>query len=204
MHYLGVKLPNGHEAHVNHNGDWSGEAYVTWTDECQTREATIPCAVLLRVGHSAAHSAIQSRLISTLEGMSPDFGTSEEPSRTVETKRKAPPPKASPRTECVKCGQFYSNSTGTGMIGRCADSAYDDKKAPGWRDPAHAWAPADEGPNVNRAIEIIARHGGTRGAHHKQWVLDQVLRVLLGDSAYREWVADQARDGYTWDEGIAP
>lgn len=30
------------------------------------------------------------------------------------------------------------------------------------------------------ALEYISRYGGIDGAHHKQWVLDQVVRILLG------------------------
>jgi hypothetical protein len=59
-----------------------------------------------------------------------------------------------------------------------------------------------------KALEIIHLYGGIDGAHHKQWVLDQVVRALTGDK-YPEWVAAQkaGEDGpntYEWDEGIAP
>lgn len=30
------------------------------------------------------------------------------------------------------------------------------------------------------ALEFIQRYGGIEGAHHKQWVLDQVTRILHG------------------------
>jgi hypothetical protein len=58
------------------------------------------------------------------------------------------------------------------------------------------------------AVEIIHQYGGIDGAHHKQWVLDQVMRALLGDG-YAAWVArwESGEDGprtYEWDEGIAP
>ncbi len=65
------------------------------------------------------------------------------------------------------------------------------------------------------------------GAHHKQWVIDQVVRLLtdcprvkkegvdcngkpysyyaLGESEeYKRWVADRKKAGYDWEEGIAP
>ena len=54
------------------------------------------------------------------------------------------------------------------------------------------------------ASQLIDRFGGIDGAHHKQWVLDRVLRVLLGTKAYRAWVAARAADDYDWQEGIAP
>ena len=61
---------------------------------------------------------------------------------------------------------------------------------------------------VNEALDIIHCYGGIDGAHHKQWVLDQVVRALTGDE-YAAWVARQkdgedGPDTYEWDEGIAP
>jgi hypothetical protein len=83
------------------------------------------------------------------------------------------------------------------------------------------------------AMIFISRYGGIDGAHHKQWVLDQVARILLGtpvnvtlakwenghqeeryhvgepSAEYTAWVADlrAGEDGpntYDYDEGIAP
>ncbi len=61
---------------------------------------------------------------------------------------------------------------------------------------------------MSTALNLIVRYGGIDGAHHKQWVLDQVLRVLSGEK-YDELVAyaNDGEDGpatYEWDEGIAP
>lgn len=57
------------------------------------------------------------------------------------------------------------------------------------------------------ALDVIARFGGIDGAHHKQWVLDQVVRSLSHD--YEAWVKafEDGEDGpqtYEWDEGITP
>lgn len=58
-----------------------------------------------------------------------------------------------------------------------------------------------------QALEFIMEWGGIDGGHHKQWVLDQVVRILCDD--YDAWVRE-AMDGedgpetYLWDEGIAP
>jgi hypothetical protein len=50
----------------------------------------------------------------------------------------------------------------------------------------------------------ISEYGYIDGAHHKQWVLDQVARSLLGDG-YADWANDPAdMDCYEWDTGIAP
>lgn len=61
---------------------------------------------------------------------------------------------------------------------------------------------------VEIALEIALRYGGTDGAHHKEWVIDQMVRALTGDK-YEQWVRDacDGEDGpntYEWDEGIAP
>ena len=61
---------------------------------------------------------------------------------------------------------------------------------------------------VTKALDIIMQCGGIDGAHHKQWVLDQVVRALTED-AYEDWVADHndgedGPDTYDWDVGIAP
>lgn len=60
---------------------------------------------------------------------------------------------------------------------------------------------------IEAALGFIERYGGIDGGHHKQWVLDQVVRSLVSD--YPAWVKAQkmGEDGpatYDWDEGIAP
>lgn len=60
---------------------------------------------------------------------------------------------------------------------------------------------------IEAAIEIAFQYGGIDGAHHKAWVIDQMLRVLADD--YNALVRDacDGEDGpntYEWDEGIAP
>jgi len=58
------------------------------------------------------------------------------------------------------------------------------------------------------ALSVARSCGGIDGAHHKMWVIDQMVRALTGDG-YDEWARAQ-RDGedgpdtYAWDEGIAP
>jgi hypothetical protein len=84
------------------------------------------------------------------------------------------------------------------------------------------------------ALHFIERYGGNDGAHHKQWVLDQVARILTGtrvivtearwqggvrewrfhtyrpaSDRYWKWVeemksGEDGPDTYTWDEGITP
>jgi hypothetical protein len=61
---------------------------------------------------------------------------------------------------------------------------------------------------IERAINLIVQYGGIDGGHHKNWVLDQVMRTLAGDK-YNE-IVKEACDGedgpntYEWDCGIAP
>lgn len=61
---------------------------------------------------------------------------------------------------------------------------------------------------IEAALNLAVRYGGNDGAHHKTWVIDQMVRVLAGER-YEQIVRD-AKDGedgpetYLWDEGIAP
>lgn len=65
---------------------------------------------------------------------------------------------------------------------------------------------------IDEALELIERYGGIDGAHHKQWVLDQVVRKLCdSDESYQAWIdnyqgeADENGDTeYEWDEGCPP
>lgn len=60
------------------------------------------------------------------------------------------------------------------------------------------------GQNVATAIALIRRFGSIGGDHHKQWVLDQVVRALTGNH-YLQWVLETEEDcKYPWSEGIAP
>lgn len=61
---------------------------------------------------------------------------------------------------------------------------------------------------IARAMDVAYRYGGLDGAHHKEWVIDQMVRELMGDE-YEAWVKNQkaGEDGpetYDWPEGIAP
>jgi hypothetical protein len=63
---------------------------------------------------------------------------------------------------------------------------------------------------VQDAIQVAERYGGIDGGHHKQWIIDQMLRALMGEK-YDEWVAeyndyrDENGETYSdWDVGIAP
>ena len=59
----------------------------------------------------------------------------------------------------------------------------------------------------NEALQVAFEYAGADGEHHKQWVIDQMVRCLTeDDDAYCQWVDDFTEDGVfpEWDEGIAP
>ena len=61
---------------------------------------------------------------------------------------------------------------------------------------------------IKSALDVAFQYGGIDGAHHKMWVIDQMVRCLA-DVEYQAWVrkAQAGEDGpdtYEWDEGIAP
>lgn len=54
------------------------------------------------------------------------------------------------------------------------------------------------------AVEIAVKFGGTDGAHHKDWVIDQMVRALLSEEEYEKLVSDIRDRGYDWEVGIPP
>lgn len=64
--------------------------------------------------------------------------------------------------------------------------------------------------NIEKAMDLVMDYGGIDGKHHKQWLIDQVVRALAGnDKNYQEFVRafEDGEDGpqtYEWDTGVAP
>jgi hypothetical protein len=61
---------------------------------------------------------------------------------------------------------------------------------------------------VQTALDIAFQFGSIDGAHHKMWVIDQMVRELAGPE-YENWVRTvkdgvDGPDTYSWDEGIPP
>lgn len=62
--------------------------------------------------------------------------------------------------------------------------------------------------NIRKALAIISEYGPIDGGHHKQWVLDQVVRAITAEAGeypdnprgYLKWRALQG----DWEEGVAP
>ena len=60
---------------------------------------------------------------------------------------------------------------------------------------------------IANCIDHIEQYGGIDGSHHKQWLLNELIKILVDD--YDGWVAsyEDGEDGpgtYEWDTGIAP
>ncbi len=64
---------------------------------------------------------------------------------------------------------------------------------------------------IEAAIEVATRYAGIDGAHHKQWIIDQMLWALMTPERYADFVRTRT-DGpngepdyyFAWDAGIAP
>lgn len=56
--------------------------------------------------------------------------------------------------------------------------------------------------NCEEVVQLIRAYGMIDGAHHKQWLLNRIVQVILEDydGAYVEWVRSQD----SWDVGQAP
>jgi 3-methyladenine DNA glycosylase AlkC len=56
---------------------------------------------------------------------------------------------------------------------------------------------------IKEAVNMAANFADIDGGHHKDWVIDQMVRLLLGDG-YAAFIAEFEEDGNQWPEGIAP
>lgn len=61
---------------------------------------------------------------------------------------------------------------------------------------------------ISKAIKIAIQFGQIDGDHHKMWVIDQMLRALLGKE-YKATIkaacaGEDGPDTYFWETGIAP
>ena len=63
---------------------------------------------------------------------------------------------------------------------------------------------------IKEALSLAWQYGQIDGAHHKTWVIDQMVRALCGsEEEYKNWVKKYTEpledgDDYEWDCGIAP
>ena len=56
---------------------------------------------------------------------------------------------------------------------------------------------------VARALQLMFDYGSIDGAHHKQWIIDQLFREIFGDN-YEGVIEDYEEEFEEWDTGIAP
>ncbi len=81
---------------------------------------------------------------------------------------------------------------------------------PSFPEMSHKQNKTLEQKRIDKALELILRYGGIDGSHHKDWVIDQTVRILLGTKKeYNKWVkkACDGEDGpntYDWEVGIPP
>lgn len=73
---------------------------------------------------------------------------------------------------------------------------------------AELWAMSKYLKRSIEAMEVARDYSQIDGAHHKAWVIDQMVRVLAGDE-YAAFVktykaGEDGPDTYDWDEGVAP
>lgn len=62
---------------------------------------------------------------------------------------------------------------------------------------------------IYEAVNLAFRYGNIEGGHHRKWVINEMLKCLLGEEVYRIRVLDYEKgedglDTYEWDTGIAP
>lgn len=67
---------------------------------------------------------------------------------------------------------------------------------------------ADLQKQINDVLALVTTYGGIDGNHHKEWVIDQMVRTLCGsEEKYKEWVSNYEHDEddtYEWSIDIAP
>lgn len=61
---------------------------------------------------------------------------------------------------------------------------------------------------IDEALGFMQKYGGIEGDHHRQWALDQVVRIFLGEGeAYEAWVKkhNEVTLGFSgWGRGTPP
>jgi len=105
--------------------------------------------------------------------------------------------------EPMECGQAATLIVDNGdrhpywMCPMCADHNVKNRGAIAWVPQVYS---QEHRETLDKILELAVRYGQIDGAHHKMWVIDQVVRLAAGKD-YDEAVADPDRD---WDTGIAP
>jgi hypothetical protein len=78
-----------------------------------------------------------------------------------------------------------------------------------WEGQKDGWRPHPDDerriPEMKKkaVLDFITKHN-VSGEHHKNWLLDQIVRKLTGKD-YEKWVKEYEQDGeYAWDTGTPP
>ena len=60
--------------------------------------------------------------------------------------------------------------------------------------------------NFRKIRQLIEKYGYIDGSHHKQWLIDQILRLTFNNmEEYEDWLGDYYNETESsWDTGIAP
>ena len=61
---------------------------------------------------------------------------------------------------------------------------------------------------IKMAVRYTWSYGQIDGDYHKMWVIDQMVRTLLGKEEYEKWVeryeTPEGENYWKWNTGIAP
>lgn len=57
---------------------------------------------------------------------------------------------------------------------------------------------------ISSVVENIYLYGSVDGEHHKAWLIDQTVQILLGAKGYKAFVKEYEEDSDEWDVGIPP
>lgn len=104
---------------------------------------------------------------------------------------------------CATLSQMYA-----GMLSRKREESTFGVSLSLYRPSTAGAAPADWRKRAEQALNLAYQFGGIDGEHHKDWLIDQMVRAITG-SQYDEWVRSvrNGSDGpetYDWNVGVAP
>ena len=72
MHTMRLTSKYYGTVHVHHNSDWSGMAHISYSENGEKKEASIPCALLLALGKEAALDFSRSAFVRVFEDLTRD------------------------------------------------------------------------------------------------------------------------------------
>ena len=47
---------------------------------------------------------------------------------------------------------------------------------------------------IKQAVDLAWQYAQIDGEHHKMWVIDQMVRTLLGEEKYKKWLEERAKE----------